>query len=203
MSEQLIFRFNLKNEEWSSLESAKENNEDLKKTNKLFLRTSSAVYESKSFFFMEYANNKGLQTQENNDLLENYELCSFDFTKFSLEFYNTPNTEEIFPLKRAHFLVFNQNGQLLIFDNEILHRYDFIKSELTKINKGVILSPLNSWILLDFGILNKSLYMLGREDDKIKLFFISETELNEMKLMEENISLHVIFAIKLIIYVNY
>lgn len=192
MSEQLIFCFNLKNEEWSSLESFKENQEDLKKTAKLFLRTSSAVFGSKSFFFMEYANNKALETQENSDILESYELCSFDFTRFSLEFYNIPTQEEIFPLKRAHFLVFNQNGQLLIFDNEILHRYDFSRRELSKINKGVILSPLNSWSLLDFGLLDKSLYMLGREDDKIKLFFILETELNEMKLMEENISLHVL-----------
>ena len=123
----------------------------------------------------------------NNDLLENYELCSFDFTKSSLEYYNIPNQQEIFPLKRLHYLIFNQNGQLLFFDNEVFHRYDFNKKELTKINKGVVLSPLNSWILLDFGYLNKNLYMLGREDDKIKLFFIAENELNEMKLMEENI----------------
>lgn len=203
MSEDLVFRLNLKNEEWSSYyEPFKESLEDQKKNNKLFLRTHSAYNGSKAFFFMEYNTNiSKLSNVENEEFSESFELCSFDFTKCTMEFYGVPNQKELFPLKKDHVLLFNQNSQLFFLDSERFHRYDFIKKELTKINKGVVLSPADDWKLLDFGFLNKNLYKLCKEDNKIKLFFIGENELNEMKMTDENISLYVISLLnKIFVY---
>ena len=190
MSEQMIYRLNLKDEGWSSTESFKDNAEDIKKQTKFFLKSNYSTSGPKAYFFMEYTNNKTLN-QENNEFLENYELCSFDFTKSTIEHYNIPSQDEIFPLKRNHFFLFNYIGQLLFFDNENFHRYDFTKKELKKINRGVVLNPKTAWDLMDFAFLNRNLYMLAREENEIKLYFIEETELNEMKLGEENLSLHV------------
>lgn len=192
MSEQMIYRLNLKNDEWSSYESFKDSIEDVKKQTKLYLKTKSISTGPKAFFFMEYANNNKLN-ENNEDFLENYELCSFDLSRNALEYYNIPNNDEIFPLKRTHFLLFNQNGQLLFLDNENFHKYDFIKKELKKINRGIILSPNSQWELMDFAFLNKSLYMLAREIEGIKLYFIEESELKEIKLKESNQNLDVFF----------
>jgi len=193
MSEQMTYRLNLNNEEWSSIEIVKDNNlEDLKKQTRLFLKSNYVSNGTKAYFFMEYANNNKNLTQENSDFLENYELCSFDFTRSSIEHYDTPHIEELFPLKRSHFFLFNHTGQLLILDSENFQKYDFIKKEMKKLNKGIVLNPTNSWDLMDFAFLNRSIFMLAREETKIKLFFIEESELNEMKLNEENFSIYVL-----------
>ena len=139
---------------------------------------------------MEYANNNKLN-ENNEDFLENYELCSFDLSRNYLEYYNIPNNDELFPLKRTHFFLINQNGQLFFLDNENFHKYDFTRKELKKINRGVILSQNLQWNLMDFAYLNKSLYMLAREEEGIKLYFIEENELTEIKLTESNHDLHV------------
>lgn len=196
LSEQMIYRLNLKNEEWSSYEY-KENAEDLKKQSRLFLRTDFATIGPKAYFFMEFAtNNKNIQ--ENSDFLENYELCSFDFTKSLSEHLNIPNPNELFPLKRNHFFLFNETGTLFFLDNENFHRYDFNKKDLKKLNKGVVLNPKPEWDLINFAYLNKNIYMLSREEQKLKLYFIEEADLNEMKLDEENLTLHVKYIEKFI-----
>ena len=187
----MIYCLNLKNEEWSSFEF-KEIGEDPKKQSRLFLRTNFATFGPKAYFFMEFAmNTKNMQ--ENSEYLENYELCSFDFTKSVIEHLDIPSQNEMFPLKRNHLFLFNPSGVLFMIDSESFHKYDFSKKELKKVNKGVVLNPKPDWDLTNFAFLNKNMFMLSRDEEKLKLYFIEENELKEMKLGEENLSLHVRF----------